>query len=88
MAERSEIWLARKQDQARLGLDVHALGRGIDQLRKVRTQFALLEHISKDARRMTAFAGIVEDIESLTVRATSLQRRLKAKRRDEKGAKA
>lgn len=39
---------------------------------------------AKDRRRATAFAGIVEDIETLTIRATSLQRRLKSKRRAEK----
>ena len=89
MAERSELWWARKQEEAHLGLDVHALGGAIDQLRKTRRTMAMLAGMAtraKDPRRATAFAGIVEDIETLTTRATSLQRRLKAKRRDEKEA--
>ena len=87
MADRSELWWSRKQEDAHLGLDVHALGGAIDQLRKTRRTVAMLAGIAsraKDPRRATAFAGIVEDIETLTVRATSLQRRLKSKRREEK----
>lgn len=89
MADRSELWWARKQEEAHLGLDVHALGGAIDELRKTRRTVAMLVGMAtraKDHRRATAFAGIVEDIETLAVRATSLQRRLKAKRRAEKAA--
>ncbi|ACB27256.1 hypothetical protein [Methylobacterium radiotolerans] len=85
MAESSEAWEARKQDEVALGSDVFALGNAIDELNQVRRRFAFVAHLARGTRRAAAAARLAADIETLTVRATSQQRRLKAKRRAELG---
>ena len=85
MAERWEDWEARKRDEAALGSDVFAMGNAIDELNKVRRRFAFVAHQARGTRRAAAAARIAADIETLTVRAASQQRRLKAKRRAELG---
>lgn len=83
MAESSEAWDARKQGEFALGSDVFALGNAIDELNKVRRSFAFVARLARDTGRAAAAARIVADIKALTVRASSQQRRLKAKRRAE-----
>ena len=83
MAESSEAWEARKLDEVALGSDVFALGNAIDELNKVRRSFAFVAYQARGTRRAPAAARLAADIETLAIRASSQQRRLKAKRRAE-----
>jgi hypothetical protein len=86
MASRSELAWARRKEEAHMGLEVHALGRAIEELRRSGKSFAASAYFCREeARRATALAKIAIEIEGLTGRAISLQRRLKAKRRTEQG---
>lgn len=85
MAESPEAWQARKEDEAALGSDVFAMGNAIDELNKIRRRFAFVAHLAKGTRRAAAAARLAAGIETLAIRASSQQRRLKARRRAEQG---